>query len=129
MKEDMVDTLIGVSTVPAYGQVHRVQSVKVEIKSAMPSSKLEYGALILSLQTVNRVLFARFCHVVKHDSACCTLGPSCHPCYVEVIFQDSGCCFYTDGLLWLFHLSSCLGQLVSSVIPHDIGVSRDPLEI
>ena len=52
VKEDMVDTLIGVSTVPAYGQVHRVQSVKVEIKSAMPSSKLKYGPLVLSLQTV-----------------------------------------------------------------------------
>ena len=46
VKEDMVNTLIGVSKVPAYGQVNRVQSIKVEIKSAMSSSKLKYGALM-----------------------------------------------------------------------------------
>ena len=129
IEKDMVHALIWVTTVSAVRQVDGIYPVKMKIQPTVPHSELEDQTLILPFQAVYWIKLVWFGHVIKHDSACCSLCPSCHPSNVEVIFEDSLGSIHADGLLWLFHLSSCLGQLVSSVIPHDIGVSRDPLEI
>jgi len=71
----------------------------MEIKSAMPSSKLGLGALDLSpqTQTVDRILLTKLCHVVNSDSACGTMAHLVIHAILKL--YQTGCSFYTDGLL------------------------------